>query len=133
LLNIFAGEKSEAKAQGGALGNCKTCVFVLERIKKGTDMLLPSICTEIYKQFAGDYKFCHFTLDALAANGNNVRYWLFEGCYKYEIYQAKEWVKPCPSHVMCAVLKQPAASATSPPKGFCQALPMENPFKGAGG
>ena len=30
------------------------------------------------------------------------RYWLFEGCYKYEIYQAKEWIKPCPSHVMCS-------------------------------
>ena len=98
-------------------------------------MLLPSICTEIYKQYATDYGICHFVLDALAANGNNVRYWLFEGCYKYEIYQAKEWVKPCPSHVMCAVLKQPldAASASAAPKGFCEALPMENPFAKAAG
>jgi hypothetical protein len=50
------------------------------------------------------------------------RYWLFEGCYKYEIYNAKEWVKPCPSHVMCTVLKK----LDNQP--FCKPLPMEDPF-----
>jgi hypothetical protein len=30
---------------------CKTCVFVIERIKKGTNMLLPSICAEIYQKY----------------------------------------------------------------------------------
>jgi len=62
-------------------------------------------------------------LNALSLNGNNVRYWLFEGCYKYEIYQSKEWIKPCPSHVMCSVLKNLSN------KPFCEPLPMEDPFK----
>jgi len=101
---------------------CKTCVFVLERIKKGTNMLLPSICSEIYQKYPTAYGFCHQVLNSLSLNGNNVRYWLFEGCYKYEIYQAKEWIKPCPSHVMCSVLK----NLKSAP--FCKPMPMENPF-----
>jgi len=108
---------------GGDFGNCKTCVFVLERIKKGTNMLLPAICSEIYISFPQAYAVCHQVLNALSLNGNNVRYWLFEGCYKYEIYQSKEWVKPCPSHVMCTVLK------TLQNKSFCKPLPMEDPFK----
>lgn len=61
-------------------------------------------------------------MNALSLNGNNVRYWLFEGCFKYEIYRAKEWIKPCPSHVMCSVLKDLNG------KSFCDPLPMENPF-----
>lgn len=102
---------------------------------------------------------CHQVLNALSINGNNVRYWLFEGCFKYEIYQSKEsvtvtrlpslpaaalcsptdacclfvlflssvcrWIKPCPSHVMCSVLKDLSAAP------FCPALPMENPFADA--
>ena len=56
-------------------------------------------------------------------NGNNVRYWMFEGCYKYEIYGAKEWVKPCPSHIQCSVLK----NLKNHP--FCYPMPMEDPFK----
>jgi len=101
---------------------CKTCVFVLERIKKGTNMLLPAICSELYLKYPDSYAFCHQVLNALSLNGNNVRYWLFEGCYKYEIYQAKEWIKPCPSHVMCSVLKNLSN------KPFCTPMPMEDPF-----
>jgi hypothetical protein len=112
-----------AASGGGSFGPCKTCVFVLERIKKGTNMLLPAICSELYIKFPDAYATCHQVLNALSLNGNNVRYWLFEGCYKFEIYQAKEWVKPCPSHVMCAVLK------TLNNQPFCPALPMENPFE----
>jgi len=68
---------------GAAMGPCQTCVFVLERIKKGTQLLLPAICSEIYSQSdAATYANCHQTLNSLALNGNNVRYWLFEGCYK---------------------------------------------------
>ena len=63
----------------------------------------------------------------MSLNGNNIRYWLFEGCYKYEIYQAKEWVRPCPSHVVCTVLKD----LTNNP--FCKPLAMENPFVSDGG
>jgi len=106
----------------GDFGPCKTCVFVVERIKKGTNMLLPAICSEIYISYPDAYAMCHQVLNSLSLNGNNVRYWLFEGCYKYEIYQAKEWVKPCPTHVMCTVLK----SLDNNP--FCKPLPMEDPF-----
>jgi hypothetical protein len=108
----------------GEWSTCKTCVFVIERMKKGTNMLLPSICTELFgKEGDKAYADCHQVLNALEENGNNVRYWLFEGCYKYEEYQAKEWIKPCPSHVICSVLKSLAV------KEFCPALAMEDPFK----
>jgi len=123
LLETYADAEAEAKDEDGVFGWCKTCVFVLERIKKGTNMLLPAICSEIYISFPNAYALCHQVLNALSLNGNNVRYWLFEGCYKYEIYQAKEWVKPCPSHVMCTVLKNLQN------KSFCKPLPMEDPFK----
>jgi hypothetical protein len=108
--------------EGDEFSECKTCVFVLERIKKGTNMLLPAICSELYLKYPDSYAFCHQVLNALSLNGNNVRYWLFEGCYKYEIYQAKEWIKPCPSHVMCSVLKNLSN------KPFCTPMPMEDPF-----
>lgn len=48
----------EADAQapaGGDFGQCKTCVFVLERIKKGTNMLLPAICSELYINYPTAY------------------------------------------------------------------------------
>eukprot|EP00466_Bigelowiella_natans_P004876 jgi/Bigna1/90703/estExt_fgenesh1_pg.C_770019 len=108
---------------GEELKECKTCVFVLERIKKGTNMILPAICSEIYEKYPKDYGTCHQVLNALTVNGGNIRYWLFEGCYKYEIYQAKEWIKPCPSHVMCSALKM------LDDKEFCKPMKMEDPFK----
>jgi len=117
-----AGEDGD----GEDFGPCKTCVFVLERIKKGSNMLLPAICSELYHKYPDAYALCHQVLNALSINGNNVRYWLFEGCFKYEIYQSKEWIKPCPSHVMCSVLKDLSAEP------FCPALPMENPFEEGG-
>lgn len=129
---VAAGAQAGAQAQvseagedgdGEPFGPCKTCVFVLERIKKGSNMLLPAICSELYHKYPDAYALCHQVLNALSINGNNVRYWLFEGCFKYEIYQSKEWIKPCPSHVMCSVLKDLSAEP------FCPALPMENPFK----
>jgi len=127
---VQTGASAGAKAagedgDGEDFGACKTCVFVLERIKKGSNMLLPAICSELYHKYPDAYALCHQVLNALSINGNNVRYWLFEGCFKYEIYQSKEWIKPCPSHVMCSVLKDLSAEP------FCPALPMENPF-GAG-
>jgi len=125
LLGVASKTKADEE-EGEKFGSCKTCVFVLERIKKGTNMLLPAICSELYHKYPDAYALCHQVLNALSINGNNVRYWLFEGCYKYEIYQSKEWIKPCPSHVMCSVLKDLAS------KPFCPALPMENPFKAEG-
>lgn len=121
---VQAREPGE-EGDGEPFGPCKTCVFVLERIKKGSNMLLPAICSELYHKYPDAYALCHQVLNALSINGNNVRYWLFEGCFKYEIYQSKEWIKPCPSHVMCSVLKDLSAAP------FCPALPMENPFADA--
>lgn len=46
-------------AAGGAFGQCKTCVFVLERIKKGTNMLLPAICSELYINYPAAYSAVH--------------------------------------------------------------------------
>jgi len=134
LVETHASQPPEEGAVDGggeapaeAFGPCKTCVFVLERIKKGSNMLLPAICSELYHKYPDAYALCHQVLNALSINGNNVRYWLFEGCFKYEIYQSKEWIKPCPSHVMCSVLKDLSANP------FCPALPMENPFAAADG
>lgn len=94
LLEQGAGEDDFDK--------CKTCIFVIERIKKGTNMLLPSICAEIFEKFPKGTAYadvsramrtarphpwrpashacwcvlsqCHQTLNALSTNGNNVRY-----------------------------------------------------------
>jgi len=121
---VQTGQQAQV-SEGEEFGPCKTCVFVLERIKKGSNMLLPAICSELYHKYPDAYALCHQVLNALSINGNNVRYWLFEGCFKYEIYQSKEWIKPCPSHVMCSVLKDLSAQP------FCPALPMENPFADA--
>lgn len=118
-VHEVVGASEEVKAD---LGACKTCVFVLERIKKGTNPLLGQVCHDLYPKYEKDYGLCHQTLEALSENGNNVRYWLFEGCYKYEVYQAKEWVKPCPSHVMCSVLQDLEG------KAFCKPTKMEDPF-----
>ena len=68
-----------SEGTGEAFGSCKTCVFVLERIKKGSNMLLPAICSELYHKYPDAYALCHQVLNALSINGNNVRYWLFEG------------------------------------------------------
>lgn len=104
-----------AQSRGGKFGKCGTCVFVIERIKKGANMLLPSICTDLVGPAPDKLKnpvaqACGGVVEAIKeqyGKGNN----LFEGCYKYEAYQSKEWVKPCPSHVMCSVLKDFDGSA----------------------
>eukprot|EP00466_Bigelowiella_natans_P003582 jgi/Bigna1/73290/fgenesh1_pg.23_\ len=107
---------------GGGWNKCKTCVFMIERVKKGTNMLLPAICSELHLKYPDAYKDmesmqCHKLLTAINGEANNIRYWLFEGCYKYEVYEAKEWTKPCPSHVICTSLDK-----------YCKELPPEDPF-----
>lgn len=47
--------KAAVKEEGGEFTPCKTCVFVLERIKKGTNMLLPAICSEVYTKYPDSY------------------------------------------------------------------------------
>lgn len=78
---------------GRAWTKCKTCVFMIERIKKGTNMLLPAICSELYLKYPDSYTECHGLLKGINLEANNIRFWLFEGCYKYELYEAKEWIK----------------------------------------
>ena len=109
--------------RGRDFGSCESCVFVIERIKKGTNMLLPAICSELYAKFPKAMKHCEQALNAAALQQNNIRFWLFEGCYKYETYQAKEWIKPCPSHAICSELKQLNN------KPFCKPMKMEDPFR----
>ena len=41
-------EQQRQESGGMAMGPCKTCVFLLERVKKGTNELLPSICSELF-------------------------------------------------------------------------------------
>lgn len=60
-------ESSSGEGEGeGEFGACKTCVFVLERIKKGTNMLLPAICSEIYTRYPKAYATCHEVLNSLS-------------------------------------------------------------------
>lgn len=128
-LAVAAGTAPPApEGQPGSesLSPCQACVMTIEKIKQGTNTLLPSICTGMYeKNGEAAYSKCHETLSALEQNGNNFRFWLFEGCYKYEVYQSKEWIKPCPTHVICSVIK----GLSQEP--FCPPLAMENPFGGA--
>jgi len=42
------------------------------------------------------------------------------------MYGAKEWTRPCPSHVICSVLKSLDDTA------FCKAMPQEDPFTASG-
>lgn len=55
LLQVSVGEEGEFTP-------CKTCVFVLERIKKGTNMLLPAICSEVYMKYPDSYGTVRFSL-----------------------------------------------------------------------
>src|SRR5688572_11985789 len=76
--------------------DCETCTFVLERVKKGTNMSLPTICSELQGRKGPDaYSSCHQTLDALGRL-NNARNWLFDGCYEWQAGGSKEWRRPCP-------------------------------------
>jgi len=103
-------------------GPCRTCVWVLERLKLGKGILVRQLCDELYQKLPDYFSLCHQVLDAMMANARNIQYWEEQGCYKYEVYDAREWVKPCPSHVICAEMKTLAQTP------FCVALPMENPF-----
>lgn len=90
------------------MGGCKTCVYVLERIKQGYQYLLPAICVEVFSKETSaaegkkDFGECHQVLASLSVWGNNVRHWFHYGCYKAESYGAMELIRPCPSHVICS-------------------------------
>jgi len=86
------------------LKNCKTCVFVLARMRKGINSLLPAICAELNVNYPKCYKACHEVLNALQVNGGHVKRWFTEGCTKVEIYGESETVTPCPPHAVCSAL-----------------------------
>ena len=126
--------ETEAQVGTGALGTCKVCTYVLERIKQGYEYVLPSICIEVYKGGmagggspppttgpASDFGDCHQVLAALSVWGNNVRSWMHDGCYKVEEYGAMELISPCPSHIICSQL---TAMSMKP---FCKA-PVPDPL-----
>jgi len=98
--------------------NCQTCVTVLERIKHGTGdqfgiafgarpWFLPTICNVMWKKEPETYAPCHQVLHAVRNNGRSIFHWLHPqgGCYENYIYQRRHWIHPCPSHVVCSVLR----------------------------
>lgn len=120
--NQGVGLAAKSKA---TLGKCKTCIYVVERLKN-IEQFETSICTDVYQHSPDDYAFvclqfcvkalchfycpfppsmqCHTVLIELKSNKANARHWMKKGCWKYEKYEnAKEWIQPCPSHVTCAV------------------------------
>eukprot|EP00939_MAST-03C_sp_MAST-3C-sp1_P001718 g1718.t1 len=98
--------KSEvaAKAQ---IDRCQSCLYVMEKIKMGYQYLLPSVCVELYSTSENKdaFGYCHEVLAVLSVWGNNVKSWMSQGCYKTETYGAIERILPCPSHVVCAQMK----------------------------
>lgn len=118
----LVGDLADDLVGGDLVGDssCRTCVFVIERLKRGTNRLLPTVCTELYALYPSTYETCHQLLNAISLNGNNVRYWLFEGCYRFE--DDPDPLKPCPSQLLCALL-QPLADLQD-----CAPEPMPDPF-----
>lgn len=103
-------------------GPCETCVFVLERVKKGTNVLIPTICAELFDRHPNAYGFCNETNNAMSLNGERIRYWLFSGCLRDETYGERNWLKPCPSHVICSELARLDGA------GFCAPVPAFDPL-----
>jgi hypothetical protein len=86
---------------------CKTCVFVIERIKKGTNMLLPSIVVDLKNESESSFDQHKDAETALAHDEATVAFDsgtipYVNGTPSVSFSLAKEWVRPCPSHVMVA-------------------------------
>lgn len=115
--------------------SCKTCVYVMEQIKRGVVQLLPVMCSNLFAlPQLGSYDCCQHVLRAISVNSANVRSWITEGCYIDEVYGGREWASPCPSHVICAALFY-GDSGTCPDTGgggagnrFCPIPVRPNPF-----
>lgn len=104
---------------------CQTCVYLLERIKAGKDKMLPAMCSVLYAGSEEPFKCCQHVLKAVTVNANNVRSWLQDGCYKHEVYMhSKEWIRPCPSHVICSALTYGPGQGTP----LCKSLKALSPF-----
>eukprot|EP00499_Haloplacidia_sp_CaronLabIsolate_P009427 CAMPEP_0196770792 /NCGR_PEP_ID=MMETSP1104-20130614/1339_1 /TAXON_ID=33652 /ORGANISM="Cafeteria sp., Strain Caron Lab Isolate" /LENGTH=349 /DNA_ID=CAMNT_0042140907 /DNA_START=1 /DNA_END=1050 /DNA_ORIENTATION=+ len=114
-----ASTAASTRVKGDSLGQCKNCIYVMERIKQGYQYMLPSICVEVFHktQSQEEYTICHNVLAALSVWGHNVRHWFKFGCYKSEPYGAQELVKPCPSHVICSQITDLEKKAFCSPPG----------------
>lgn len=126
-LGVRAGAQQGMSVAAG-VGPCKTCVYVIERIKQGYQYLLPSICMELFKgglangaaSDTQDYASCHEVVASLSTWGSHIKQWIHHGCYKVEMYGAMELIKPCPSHVMCSQM------TTLKQEAFCDAPKPDN-------
>ncbi len=100
LAKLLAGARCGcAPAKGGGKASKatrhKVAVYVIEQMAKGTNMLLPAICSDVFaKQGPEAYGVCHEVLDALSQQGNQVRKWLFEGMRDPK---TGAWMKPAPA------------------------------------
>lgn len=113
---------------------CKTCVYVMEQIKAGVVSMLPVMCSNLFATPAfGSYECCQHMLRAVSYNSANVRQWLTEGCHMDEVYGAREWVSPCPSHVICSALTYGDDGSCSSGVRFCPLIARPDPFGGGAG
>lgn len=132
---LFAGVLCSVKGQSAAgeapgadtpqrRGPCRTCIFVIERIKQGLSGPREEICEEVWfnSLTKTDYKSCFDTLDALQTWGGHFEGWLAHGCYRKESYGFLRGgfdmilINPCPSHVICGVIANthtPTSSTSS--------------------
>ena len=69
-------------AEAAEFGKCETCVFVIERIKKGTNMLLPSICAEIYEKYPTGNAYSYVRIISLSL------FMLFERFFLFTVSEA---------------------------------------------
>jgi hypothetical protein len=81
LRQEIKGNDESKSSESNKLGPCKTCIYVLERIKQGYEYLLPSICVEIHanNQQAEDFGKCQETIANLSVMGANVKSWFLNG------------------------------------------------------
>jgi len=96
--------------------NCQTCIDVIENFKEGTGhefgiaygarpWLQQTVCNSLWKKDPNTYTPCHQCLYAIRNNGRAVHHWITRGCYRKFQYQQKHWIHPCPTHVICSVLR----------------------------
>ena len=103
--------------------SCTTCMFVMERLRVSPDVLPASVCAEMMMRFPDAYPCCTRVVHDVDEAGAAVRKALFDGCYQVEIYGgAKEWIRPCPPHVVCNQI------LTGRGDGFCPVEPADRPF-----
>jgi len=100
-------EKHKDFMKGTPIDSCSTCAYVIEKIKMDYRYQLQSMCVELFSisEDEDTFGFCNEVLAVLSVWGNNVKSWLHDGCDKTESYGAVSKIQPCPSHVICAHMK----------------------------